>query len=369
MQIMFPAWLAGGAVLAVAGVTAWVVQVRRGMGTTSLSNLRPWGTYIAGFIFFMGLSAGCLVLAGLPLVADLPTIRPYAGLAAMVGLVSLVIGGLFILADVGRPARVWRMLVHGNLASPMTWDLILTAAYFVVGSALLAALLLDAPDAVLTVLGVLAVVAGVADGVTAFVFATQVARDFWLSAVQPMAFFAAALASAGAVLQLLALGLNPSGYVDLALNDTEPLALMTAGCIGLGLLLLLSEVVTLGFSGREHGARTVHAMVSSPLLWAEVGAGTLAVVLFLVPASRASTAGVVAASSLTLVHLVVKRLHFVETGFAVPNLELAGVDIDRGRGGSVLRRPVELALTLGLAGAFALLTTIGLSVLPLGIGA
>ncbi|MBU5422380.1 polysulfide reductase NrfD [Cellulomonas hominis] len=367
MEIMFPGWLGVGAVLAVAGVTAWVVQVRRGMGVTSLSNLRPWGSYIAGFVYFMGLSAGCLVLAGLPLVADLPAIRPYAGLAALVALVSLVIGGLFILVDIGRPERVWRMIRHGRLGSPMMWDLLLTVAYFLIGAVLLVAILADAPASVLAVLGVVAVAAGVADGVTAFVFATQVAREFWLSAVQPMAFFAAALASAGALLQLLVLGLAPSGYVDLGLHDTEPLALVTAACLGLGLLFLLSELLTLGFSRRADALRLVRAMTASWMLWVEVVTGVVAVALYLVPATRGSTAGIVVASVLALVHLAAKRVHFVASGLAVPNLDLRGVDLDRGRGGAVLRRPVELALSTGLVGGFVVLTSLGLTVMPLGV--
>lgn len=367
MQIMFPAWLAAGAVLAVLGVGAWLVQVTRGMAVTSLSNARPWGSYIAGFIFFMGLSAGCLVLAGLPLVVDLPAIRPYAGLAAMVALVSLVIGSLFIFVDIGRPSRVWRMVRHGRIGSPMTWDLILTAVYLLVAATLLACLLAEAPDGLLTVLGVVAIAAGVADGLTAFVFATQVSRELWLSAVQPMAFFAAALASAGAVLQLLVLGLAPSGYVDLGLRDTEPLAVLTALGVGLGLLLLLSETTTLGFSRSASSRRTLRALTRSPLLWVEVGCGVAAVGLLLVPASRTNTAGVVAGSLLALAHLAVKRVHFVETGFAVPRLDLRGVDLDRGRGGSPLRRPVEIALSTGLVGGFVVLTSLGLSVLPLGV--
>lgn len=367
MEIMFPGWLGVGAVLAVAGVTAWVVQVRRGMGVTSLSNLRPWGSYIAGFVFFMGLSAGCLVLAGLPLVADLPAVRPYAGLAALVALVSLVIGGLFIFVDIGRPERVWRMIRYGKPGSPMMWDLLLTVAYFLIGTALLAAILLDAPSGVLAALGVVAVAAGVADGITAFVFATQVAREFWLSAVQPMAFFAAALASAGALLQLLVLGLAPTGYVDLGLSDTEPLALTTAVCLGLGLLFLASELLTLAFGRRRESLRLVAEMVRSPMLWIEVATGVVAVVLYLVPATRETAAGVVTASVLALVHLAAKRVHFVESGLAVPNLDLRGVDVDRGRGGSVLRRPVELALSAGLVGGFVVLTSVGLTVLPLGI--
>lgn len=367
MDIVFPAWLAVAAVLTVAGVAAWAVQVRRGMGTTSLSNARPWGSYIAGFIFFTGLSAGALVLAGLPLVVDLPAVRPYAGVSALVALVALLVGMAFILVDVGKPSRVWRMVVHGRVGSPMFWDLLLTVVYLVVGGVLLVALLADAPSGVLTALGVVAVAAGVADGVTAFVFATQVAREFWLSAVQPIAFFASALASAGAVLQLLVLALNPSGYVVLGLGDTEPLALMTGVCLGIGLLLLLSEAVTLGFGRTEHGLRTLRAQLGSTTFWVEVATGVLGTALLLIPATRTTAGWVVVGALAALVHLAAKRLDFVRTGLAVPTMPTVGVDIDRRRGGSVLSHPVELTLSVGLVAGFVAATLVGLSVLPLGI--
>ena len=131
--------------------------------------------------------------------------------------------------------------------------------------------------------------------------------------------------------------------------------------------IVLSVLLTLAFGRRRESLRLVAEMVRSPMLWIEVATGVVAVVLYLVPATRETAAGVVTASVLALVHLAAKRVHFVESGLAVPNLDLRGVDVDRGRGGSVLRRPVELALSAGLVGGFVVLTSVGLTVLPLGI--
>lgn len=367
MQIIFPGWLLVGAVLAAIGVACWAVQARRGMGVTSLANLRPWGSYIAGFIFFMGLSAGALVLAALPLLLHLPAVRPYSALAAFVALAALVVGGLFIFVDLGKPARVWRMVRRPNLRSPMVWDLILTVVYLVVALALLIALLADAPSAVLTPLAVLALLAGVADGITAFVFSTQASRTYWFSAVLPVTFFVAALASAGAVMALLLVALEPSGYTAVAQGDLESLGLLTAACLAVGLLLLAGEVITRANARSTQARRLVALELRSTALWVEVGAAVVAIVLLVIPATRGSGAWTSVAACLALVHLAVKRWHFVEMGFAAPNLEMPGVDIDSRRPHGA--RLVEVGLVCGLVGGFVVLSCLGLTMLPLGVQA
>ncbi len=55
-DIASPVWLLLAASLTLLGIAAYVVQLRQGIGATHLSNVSPWGVYIAGFIFFMGLS-------------------------------------------------------------------------------------------------------------------------------------------------------------------------------------------------------------------------------------------------------------------------------------------------------------------------
>ena len=51
------------AALAVAGIAAWVYQLMGGLGVTGMNNGTSWGLYIAMFMFFVGLSAGGLIVA------------------------------------------------------------------------------------------------------------------------------------------------------------------------------------------------------------------------------------------------------------------------------------------------------------------
>lgn len=362
-NIASPIWLLLAAVITLLGIVAWIMQLRQGVGATNLSNLSPWGVYIAGFIFFMGLSAGSLVLAALPVLFDLPRVRPFAKVAAFVALAALVTGGLFIVIDLGRPERAWHMFFFGRLGSPMLWDLLLTVVYFVIGAALLLALLAPTKArGLLKPLALLALLAGIADGLTAFVFATQVGREYWYSAVQPLTFFVAALASAGAMIILALLVLRPSGYVRFAVDDLDPLPAMTAVAVGLGLLLIGSEVVTHAFAGVA-ASELVQIMLRSPWFWVEVLTGLLAVVLLLLPALRRAPIMLALGAILALVHLGVKRMMFVQLGTAVPNIDYAGVAIAPAT--AYTPSLVEWGVGAGLVGLFAVLLMLGFQFLRL----
>ena len=51
------------ALLSVAGIAAWIYQLVCGLGVTGMSNITSWGMYIAMFMFFVGLSAGAMIVA------------------------------------------------------------------------------------------------------------------------------------------------------------------------------------------------------------------------------------------------------------------------------------------------------------------
>ena len=54
------------AVIMVAGIVLWGVQLSGGMVQTGMRNLSSWGLYITSFMFFVGLSAGGLIISSVP---------------------------------------------------------------------------------------------------------------------------------------------------------------------------------------------------------------------------------------------------------------------------------------------------------------
>jgi molybdopterin-containing oxidoreductase family membrane subunit len=312
----------------------------------------------------MGLSAGSLVLAALPVIFDLPRLRPFAKIATYTALISLVTAGLFILMDIGQPLRLSNIVAFAQLGSPLLWDLLLTVIYLIVSTVYLLRLI-QAERRGSTVpkwLAYIVLIAGLADGLTAFVFATQTAHEFWFSAIQPMTFEVAAIASAGGVLLFVLTILKLCGYLKLNLADLKPAAVFTAVMLGVILLLLASEVVTLAFGQSEGGLLLVNTMLGAPLFWVEVIALGVAFVLLLLPQLQTRPFGLLLAAALVVVGLAAKRLLFVTLGFSVPNIPYAGVDIGTPVYTVTL---VEGLLAFGLVALFTLLLTIGLRALPL----
>lgn len=356
-------WLVVSGVVFFLGLTAWIVQLRRGIGITSLTNLNAWGVYIAGFIFFTGLSAGMLVLGSLPILFDLSRFRPYVKLMAFVAPISLIVGGLFILVDIGKPSRLWQLITFGNFGSPMLWDLLLVIAYLVVAIIFLRRLMTAESDDDLKPIALVALVAGLADGITAFIFATQVGREYWFSAIQPIAFFNAALASAGAFLILLMIGLKAGGYKVLDCCDLGPVEGLTAATVGLGLLFIASETITQWFSQSTDALAMTNAQLASPLFWVEIVTGVVAVVLLVLPKVRTQDTWAAVGAAIALLHLVIKRVVFVTMGFAVQNINYAGVLI--APEGAYNPSLVEWGVVVGLLGLFFFLLILGLNNLSL----
>jgi molybdopterin-containing oxidoreductase family membrane subunit len=346
------------------GIAAWVMQLNRGMGATDLSNLNVWGIYIAGFIFFMGLSAGSLVLSALPVLLDLPKFRQLGKIMATVAFASLIVGGLFIMVDIGKPERLWRLVSFGHLNSPMLWDVLLTVVYLVVSTVYLRQLVVAKPGSALKTMAWVALLAGLADGITAFVFSTQVAHELWFSAVQPISFILGAVASACAMALLLVAILKPSGYVKIEYAELAPLVVLTVVLVGLSLVLIGSEIANLAFTRSDSALNLVQAMLTSRLFWVEIICGLGSIIILAMPALRKQQAGLLAGSVLGLVHLAAKRMSFVNMGFAVPNINYPGVNI--AGSGTYIPNLLEWGLVAGLIGLLVLLLTVGLGTFGLG---
>jgi Ni/Fe-hydrogenase subunit HybB-like protein len=114
------------------GLVAWIIQLRQGLGVTGLSSEVMWGVYIVNFVFFVGISyAGTLLSAVLRLVgADWR--RPVTRVAEIVTVAALLIAGVMIFADMGRPGVApLNMLKFGRASSPLIWDMIVLSTYLV----------------------------------------------------------------------------------------------------------------------------------------------------------------------------------------------------------------------------------------------
>lgn len=119
---------------------AWVNQLTNGMVVTGLRDWglplsgSPWGFYIGNFIWFVGMAHGGIAISAAIRLLRLEKYRPIARMAELLTLVALLMAGLSIVLDLGRPDRVFNIIRYwpervGH--SPLTWDMTVIALYFV----------------------------------------------------------------------------------------------------------------------------------------------------------------------------------------------------------------------------------------------
>lgn len=124
-------WLVVSALGAVvlAGVLAWVVQLRRGMGVAGYNDDVFWSIYIADVITFIGVSYGGAVISAILRLTGAEWRAPLTRLAEGMAVVTVLIGGAFIIPHLGRPDRLWELVTQPNLASPVFWDFVAVMTY------------------------------------------------------------------------------------------------------------------------------------------------------------------------------------------------------------------------------------------------
>ncbi len=121
-------------VIFLAGVVAWGLyaystQLRYGLVVTGMNDTVVYGLYIVNFIFFVGISyAGALVSAILRLT-NAGWRSPITRMAELIAVGGLVDGALQPIIDLGRPDRVWHILVYGRFQSPLLWDIVAIVTY------------------------------------------------------------------------------------------------------------------------------------------------------------------------------------------------------------------------------------------------
>ncbi|HFC47269.1 MAG TPA: hypothetical protein ENJ63_05230 [Dissulfuribacter thermophilus] len=197
---------------------------------TDYGSYIPWGLWVAAYIYFIGLSAGSFLLSTLVYVVRVEKLEKIGKLALFTAFGCLIAALLSIWMDLGHMGRVYRVVLHGNLRSMMTWMGILYSSYFFVivvelwfamrvdlikkareGSAICSILSFGSTDTspksiqrdrkVLKVLGTIGVPLAIAfHGGVGALFGVVGARTYWHSGLTPIAFLVGALASGGALL-------------------------------------------------------------------------------------------------------------------------------------------------------------------------
>lgn len=309
--------------VALAGLGAFIYQSIEGLGVTGLRDWgtmrgSPWGVYIAFDVYFVGVSFAGITMAALVRLFNLEKLKPVARIAEILTIVSLILAGLSVLADLGQPVRgVINLFKYARPQSPFfgTFTLVISGylfasiVYFYLSGRrdaylmaqhesrlrsfykLWAAGYTDTPEqrarhARISLLLSLAIIPLLvtAHSTLGLVFGLMSGRPGWFSALQAPAFVV--LAGISGVGHLIVI----AAILRYTLQESEQIDIETFKILGMFLLVLgitylyftVLEVLTSGYAGHEKEWDVVRLLLTgtyAPMFWLSTGALVAAVLL------------------------------------------------------------------------------------------
>jgi molybdopterin-containing oxidoreductase family membrane subunit len=362
------------ALLGLAGVYATYLMHVHGIYLSGMTNRVPWGLQIAMAIYYIGLSAGSLVVSGLYGIFGKAEYKPFARIAAYLAMLFLIAGLLSILTDQGRIDRVFvEPFTHFNLSSMFSINPSLYSGHIMICVIYLWALFKEKGR--LTKVASLTVclwAIGTHTG-TGAIFAF-VPRELYNSPLLPPSFVAAALSSGAALMILVIVTLFRATKREI---DDDLIIWLGRRLLAVFLLCALYVMLIENLhrvylmASREAGLFFLFGGFHSLLFWGGLiffGSIVPALLLF-IKRTGTSIPWIVFASALVVFGVLCERFLIVVPGLIHPPDLFPGMEITR----SAIEEGIvqydisflELLQALGVVGIIGFAFLVGLRVFPL----
>ncbi len=294
-------WLGFLLVLIGAGVVAYMVQLKVGLGVTNLSNQVSWGAYIANFTFLVGVAAAAVLLVVPTYVYHREDIKEVVLIAELMAASAIVMCLAFVTVDLGRPERFLHMLPgFGHLNFPrsmLAWDVVVLTGYLILNLHVPGYLLyrmyqgrkpakqLYLPFVFLSIAWAISI-----HTVTAFLYGGFGGRPFWNTAIMAPRFLVSAFASGPAILIIVFAVIHK--FTDVEIKDSifKFLRRVVAFTLPINFFLLGCELFKEFYTDTTHAASAKYLFwglhgkgMLRPYIWGGLAMGILAMVVFLVP--------------------------------------------------------------------------------------
>ena len=323
-------WIAALLGVITVGSLFYLRQLTVGLTITGLSRDVTWGFYIAQFTFMVGVAASAVMVVLPYYLHDFKVFGRIAILGEFLAIGSVVMCMLFIMVDLGQPARVFNMVLHPSPSSILFWDGIVLSGYLAL-NALIAHQTLKAEDQGTPVPGWVKPVIYLSipwaisiHTVTAFIYQGLAARPYWMTAILAPRFLASAFASGPALLILICLVLRRTTRFDAGMEAIQKLATIVTYAMLANLFFVLMEVFTALYSGiPEHVAHFQYLFLGLdghaelvPWMWTGLALAIAALAVLLRPSVRSQTTWLAAACVATVISVwIEKGLGMVVAGF------------------------------------------------------
>ena len=353
-------------IIAGLGVTAWIIFLTQGAGIMAQRDNFTWGLWFSNYMYYVGLSAGGLIVYASVHLFGAEQFRPLARLAVLQAGVLVMLALLGDLTDLIRPWRTFWFLVTPNPSAIFVYTGSAAAIYMAICFFDLWVLITGKGGEKLAHRMTLIALplAIYLHTTTAFVLALNKSRELWNSAVMVPIFLTSAIASGIALLLVVAYLMQHFGVFKFKPSMFRSLSTLLATVMITDLFLLVVEVITVFW---PTSAKTGHVdrmalFFNGPYAWMFIPVFVLGIGAFALLAGRKNRhrpAIQITASLMYVVAIFFKRYTLMGMGFAIGPLGQYEPPY--------LPSFVEIFFWLGLLAIGMLFMTIGAKILPLKV--
>ncbi|GAW91760.1 sulfate reduction electron transfer complex DsrMKJOP subunit DsrP [Calderihabitans maritimus] len=322
--------------LAVMGVgfSCYLLQLNKGLTITGLSRDVSWGLYIGQFTFLVGVAASAVTVVLPYYLHNVKTFGRITIFGEFLAVASVIMCLLFIFVDLGKPMRIFNILLYPTPNSIMFWDMIVLNGYLllnmVIGWNVLEAERNSVPPPrwVRKLIYVSIPWAISIHTVTAFLYAGLPGRHYWLSAIMAARFLASAFASGPALLIILCFIMKRFTKFDAGREAIQKLAVIVTYATVISVFFVGLEFFTAFYSQvPAHGMHSLEYLFFGldghgrlvPLMWMFVILAAVALVLLINSKTREKESTLIVACVAVFVSMLIEKgLGLVVGGF-VPN--------------------------------------------------
>jgi dimethyl sulfoxide reductase membrane subunit len=392
-------WVIILGILVAAGLATWIYQITSGLQITHMRDNVMWGLYIITFMFFVGLSAGGLIVASAGRLFAGERFTPIARLALVEAAIAIFIAAILIIPDLGQAGRIYNLVIHAHWMSPMIWDLLVVIVYLIISVVYLwlytrrdhaerrswmalgtkdHSAAAKASDKKVTYwYAWLALPAAIlVHSITAWIFGLQVSRGFWYQAIMAPLFISSALVSGLALVIILAMAARRHKAISFGDDLLSTIGRLLAAFIAVEAFFVFCEVLAAYYPGvSSDPSRQLLTGKYAGGFWLEVIIGLVIPFLMLLFARwRAHRWVVVAASAMALVGIFAHRANIIVIGLGKAPMQLApgtSLGTPASDGSSFAVNSVyfpsgwEFLIVIGALALATLLFTLALRYLPL----
>lgn len=302
----FYLWMTSLTVVVLLGTVAYLTQLIQGMQVTNMRDQVSWGFYISNFTFLVGVAAAAVLLVIPAYLYHFKSIKRIVAFGELLAVTAVIMAMLFVLVDIGRPDRIWHMVVGlGTLNFPssiLAWDVLVLNGYLslnlaitcYIGSCTYFGLEPNKRIVIPLILLSIPWTVGI-HTVTAYLYNGLPARPFWNASILAPRFLASAFCAGPALMIVVFQVLRR--VMDFKVRDRAimKLAEIVAYAMAVNLLLMFAEIFKEYYSDTTHIAQMKYLLQGLhghnrlvPWIWVAMFFNLIGFILFLLPKTRSN---------------------------------------------------------------------------------